>query len=124
MKFSISGYSGFEQLIEGCPGIVLRTSTVRTASTSARCVIALVRGIKLKQVAKIRAIFLANSVLDPFGAVVPGTGSIKPAVHARPDIGIARHTDGVARKRRRIGYRFTAFPAHTCILPHLTKNTQ
>jgi hypothetical protein len=82
------------------------------------------RGIDLEGIAEIGALLVGDGVLNAFGAVMIASRRPKTAITARTDIGAARGARHRPSDRTIERYRFSAFPAHVIIIPHLTKIAQ
>ena len=80
--------------------------------------------VQLKRIAKIGAFLVDRRIFHPLGAVMKGPWGKKPAVFARSQILTARIAGHGSADRTVTDYRFSAFPAHSYIITHLTKIAQ
>jgi len=117
---TISGlHSSIKKIVERRP-----VSVFLVARLSRRGMIICKLWIQLKRIAKIRAFLVRRRVFHALGAIVEGTGRKEPAVFARSQVLTARFAGHGSANRTITDYRFSAFPAHSYIITHLTKIAQ
>ena len=112
-------HSGIKKIVERRP-----VSDFIVARLSRRSMVIFKLRIQLKRIAKIGPFLVRRRIFHPLGAIMEGTGRKEPAIFARSQILTARFAGHGSANRNITDYRFSAFPAHSYIITHLTKIAQ